>query len=263
MMCGITETVKTLESKTKVVDIIYSIVEEKTRAIKYFLEGEEFRETLIFGAYLCGNYIASSLLNDSEKVILVDIYPHLKDIVRNNKDITFMDINSFNLALRNKKLNPDLVIDLTGLGGLSPEVISNFDPEVLIVENPKGVYDREIFEVDNSLERLKVGKKRGLLNTYRISRISKTSGTMTLTIDTILDACHEIRELEGILYVIPNLKYYEGILFHEKNVKKFMGEINTPAITVSCLDEDIYPKIDEILRRNMERVKSFVEPIYR
>jgi len=262
MKYGITETVKTLDSKTKVVDIIYSIVEEKTRAVKYFLEGEEFRETLIFGAYLCGNYMASSLLNDSEKVILVDIYPHLRDIVRNER-ITFMDINSFNLALRNRRLNPDLVIDLTGLGGLSPEVISHFDPEVLIVENPKGVYDRDIYQADNSLERLKVGRRRGLLNTYRISRVSKTSGTMTLTIDTILDACHEIRELEGVLYVVPNLKYYEGILFHEKNVRKFMEEINKPAITVSCLDEDIYPKVEKILRKNIERVKSFVEHVDR
>ena len=262
MKYGITESVKTLESKTKVVDVIHSIVEEKTKAVKYFLEGEEFRETLIFGAYLCGHYMASSLLNDSEKVILVDKYPHLKDIVLNER-ITFMDINTFNLALRNKRLNPDLVIDLTGLGGVSPEVLSNFDPEVLIVENPKGIYDRDIFQADNSREKLKTGRRKGLLNTYRISRVSKTSGTMTLTIDTILDACHEIRELEGVLYVVPNLKYYEGILFHEKNVRKFMEEINKPAITVSCLDEDIYPKVEKILKKNIERVKSFVEHVDR
>ncbi|HIP17314.1 MAG TPA: DUF1188 domain-containing protein [Methanothermococcus okinawensis] len=260
MECGITETVKTLESKTKIVDIIYHIVEEKANAVKYFLEGQEFEQVIIFGAYLCGNHMAHTLVNDANEVILVDIYPHLKDIITNKK-ITFMDYNTFNLSLRNKRLNPDLIIDITGIGGISPEVISNFDPEVLIVENPKYTYDMDIFEIDNSLERLNVGKKRGLLNTFRSSRVSKTSGTMTLTIDTILDSCNEIKELDGVLYVLPNLKYYEGILFHKKNVKEFMGEINNPAVLVSCLDDDIYPEIDNILKRNIDRIRSYVERI--
>ena len=209
MKYGISKTVKTLESKIKIMDIIHHIVEEKTNAVKYFLEGQEFEQILIFGAYLCGNYLAHTLLKDANEVILVDIYPHLRDIITNKK-ITFMDYNTFNLSLRSRRLNPDLLIDITGIGGLSSEIISNFDPEVLIVENPKCTYDRSIFEIDDSLERLNVGKKRGLLNTFRSSRVSKTSGTMTLTIDTILDSCNEIRELDGVLYVLPNLKYYEA-----------------------------------------------------
>ncbi|WP_292459631.1 SAM-dependent methyltransferase HcgC family protein [Methanothermococcus sp.] len=260
MKYGITETVKTIESKIKVKDIIYDIVEKKTNAIKYFLEGQEFKQAIVFGAYLCGNYMAHSLIRDSDEVILVDVYPHLKDIIINEK-ITFMDSNKFNLALRNGKLNPDLIVDITGIGGIEPEILSQFNPDVLIVENPKCTYDIDIFEIDNSMERLNTGKKRGLLNTFRSSKVSKTSGTMTLTIDTVLDSCNEIRELDGVLYTIPNLKYYEGILFQEKDAKKFISELNTPAITVSCLDDDITPEIDKILLKNMKRINSFVEKI--
>jgi hypothetical protein len=161
--------------------------------------------------------------------------------------------------LRNGKLNPDLIVDITGIGGVSPEILSKFNPNVLVVENPKCTYDKDIFEVDDSSDRLNVGKKKGLLNTFRSSRISKTSGTMTLTIDTILDSCNEIKELDGVLYALPNLKYYEGMLFHEKDAKKFISEVNTPAITVSCLDGDLSAEIDEILLKNMGRINSYVE----
>jgi hypothetical protein len=260
MKYGITETVKTIESKIKVKDVIYDIVEKKANAIKYFLEGEEFSQAIVFGAYLCGNYVAHSLTLDCDEVVLVDIHPHLKDIIFNEK-ITFMDSAKFNLSLRMGKLNPDLIVDITGIGGVSPEILSKFNPEVLIVENPKCTYDKDIFEIDDSSDRLHVGKKKGLLNTFRSSRISKTSGTMTLTIDTILDSCNEIKELDGVLYALPNLKYYEGILFHEKDAKKFISEVNSPAITVSCLDEDLLNEIDEILLKNMERVNSFVEHV--
>lgn len=260
MKYGITNTVKTIDSKIKIKDIISNIVEKKTNAIKYFLEGQEFNQAIVFGAYLCGNYIAHSLTMDCEEVILVDMYPHLKEMVFNEK-ITFMDSSKFNLALRNGKLNPDLIIDITGIGGISPEILSKFNPDVIIVETPKGTYDRNIFEVDDSLDRLHHGKKKGLLNTFRSSRVSKTSGTMTLTIDTILDSCNEIKEFDGVLYALPNLKYYEGVLFHEKNAKKFISEVNTPAITVSCLDEGLSTKIDETLLKNMERINSFVELI--
>lgn len=258
--CGITDTVKTIYSKTKVKDIINYIVNKKTNAIKYFLEGEEFNQTLVFGAYLCGNHVAKSLISDSDEVILVDIYPHLKHIV--DERIKFMDFRTFQLNLRNKDIDPDLVIDITGIGGISQSVLSQLNPKVLIVENPKGSYDKDIFEVDDSNNRVNAcGEKRGLLNTFRSSKVSKTSGTMTLTLDTIMDSCIEIKELEGVLYSIPNIKYYEGILFHEKDAKRFLTELNSNAIIVSALDEDIVNEIDKIILKNMDRINSFVERI--
>lgn len=171
-----------------------------------------------------------------------------------------MDLNKFKLNMRNGNLDPDLIVDITGIGGLDSDFISNFDPEVLIVENPKCSYDREIFKVDDSLERLCTGKKRGILNTYRSSKISKTSGTMTLTVDTILDSCMEIRELDGVLYALPELKYYEGLIFHEKDIRKFLSEVNSPAITVSSLD-DVENEVEDIIWKNTSRINSFVEKI--
>ena len=257
---GITETVKTIQSNIKINDIIYDIVEKKSNAIKYFLEGEEFNQAIIFGAYLCGNFIADLISKDCDEVILVDIYPHLKDIVL-NENITFMEFPKFQLDLKYGKFNPDLLIDLTGIGGLSPEIISQLNPSVLIVENPTGTFDKEIYNIDNSKERLVKGNKRGLLNTFRTSKVSKTSGTMTLVIDTVIDSCNEIKELDGVLYAIPNLKYYEGMLFHEKNVEKYVRKTNLPAITVSCLDEDIEEEVNNIIKNNLNRICSYVEKV--
>ncbi|UXM84867.1 DUF1188 domain-containing protein [Methanococcus aeolicus] len=260
MKYGITETVKTINSKIKINDIIYNIVEKKANAIKYFLEGEEFNQAIVFGAYLCGNFVADTLTKDCDEVILVDVHPHLKEIIINEK-IKFMDSSKFNLSLRNGELNPDLVVDLTGIGGLSPEIISKLNPSVLIVENPKGTFDKDINNIDNSMDRLNKGVKRGLLNTFRTSKVSKTSGSMTLVIDTVMDSCNDLKELDGVLYAIPNLKYYEGILFHEKDIRKFIDEVNTPAITVSCLDEDLENEINNILLKNIDRIYSYVEKI--
>lgn len=272
MKYGITKTVKTIHSKIKINTIIYNIVKKKSNAIKYFLEGEKFNQAIVFGAYLCGNFIANSLTKDCNEVILIDIHPHLKEIVINenlafnvyNEKIKFMkysNFEKFNLSLRNDDLNPDLLVDLTGIGGVSPELISKLNPSVVIVENPKGIFDKDIYNIDNSMDRLNKGIKKGLLNTFRTSKVSKTSGSMTLAIDTVMDSCNDLKELDGVLYVIPNLKYYEGIVFHEKDIKKFMDEINIPAITVSCLDENLEKKMNDILLKNMGRIHSYVEQI--
>ncbi|ABR54713.1 conserved hypothetical protein [Methanococcus vannielii SB] len=260
MKYGITESVKTINSKIKIKDIVLDIVEKKANAIKYFLEGEEFKQAIIFGAYLSGSYIAHTLIKDCEEVIIVDIHPHLKDIIFDER-IKFMDLNKLQLELRNKTtINPDLVVDLTGLGGISTDILSKLDPKVLIVEDPKGNYDKKITGIDNTSERISFGNKKGVLKTYRSSKVSKTSGTMTLVIDIITDACKTINEIDGVLYVIPNLKYFEGTIFHEKDVKKFLMELNTPAITVSSIDYVEY-ELDEALCKNISRVNSYVETI--
>jgi hypothetical protein len=254
----ITESVKTTRSKIKIKDIVSDVVEKKANAIKYFLEGEEFKQAIVFGAYLSGSYIAYSLLKDCDEVIIVDIQPHLKDILFND-GIKFMDLNKLQLELRNgTSINPDLVIDLTGIGGVSPDLISKFNPKVLIVEDPKGNHDKGISKIDNTDKRLCVGAKKGVLKTYRSSKFSKTSGTMTLVVDIIMDSCREINELDSVLYTIPNLKYFEGTVFHEKNVKKFLTELNMSAITVSSIDHVEY-ELEEILSKNISRVDSFVK----
>ncbi|MCS3900544.1 DUF1188 domain-containing protein [Methanococcus voltae] len=260
MKYGITENVKTIESKVKVRDIIKKIAEKKANAIKYYLEGEEFEQAIIFGAYLSGNYIANTLKADCGEVILIDSQPHLEDIVTGN-GIKFMDLNTFMLKLRNnkdKEINPDLIIDVTGLGGVDPNMLKDFDPKVLIIEDPKSSFDKELMEADNTHKRLCVGHKKGSLKTFRSSKISKTSGTMTLTVDVIMDSCIEIKELDGVLYSVPNLEYFEGIVFHEKDVRKFLREVNTPALTVSCLG-NLEAEIDEIIDKNMQKVYSFVK----
>ncbi len=257
----ITETVKTVETNTKVIDVINEIAKKKYNAIKSFLEGEEFNTTVIFGVYLWGNYVAKNLKEYSERIYIVDIHEFLERFIAFDEKIKFLHLKDFKLKFLKKEINPDLLIDLTGLGGLEPEFLSKFSPNVAIIEDPKGVFDEDIYKVDNTNKRAMSLKcdKIGILKTYRKSRVSKTSGTMTLTIDTIVDASREINALDGVLYAIPNLRYYEGILFDEKDVNKFFDEITKPAVTISCLDETIVDKADKIINKNIELIKAFVE----
>ncbi len=263
MKYGITETVKTIDTKTKVIDVINEIAKRKYKAIRDFLEGEEFKEVVVFGVYLWGNYVAQNLSKYADNVYLVDIHEFMKGFVPNNNSIKFLNLNEFKLKFMKNEVNPDLIVDLTGLGGVEPEFLSKFNPNVIIVEDPKGVFDVDIYEADNTYERTApfIEKaKVGILRTYRKARVSKTSGTMTLTIDTIVDASREITSLDGVLYAIPNLRYYEGILFHENDIHKFLSEISQPAITISTLN-DVLDEAEEILSNNINLIYSFVEEL--
>ena len=114
MKYGITETVKTIDTKTKVIDVINEIAKKKYHAIRNFLEGEEFKEDVIFGVYLWGNYVAQNLSKYAEKVYLVDIHEFMKGFVPNNNSIKFLNLNEFKLKLMKNEVNPDLIVDLTG-----------------------------------------------------------------------------------------------------------------------------------------------------
>ncbi|NPA62535.1 MAG: DUF1188 domain-containing protein [Methanococci archaeon] len=263
MKYGITEMVKTIDTKTRVVDVINEIAKKKYHAIRDFLEGEEFKEVVIFGVYLWGNYTAQMISKCADKVYLVDIHEFMKGFVPNNNNIKFLSLNEFKLKCMRKEVNPDLIIDLTGLGGLDKDFLSKFTPEVFIVEDPRGVFDVDIYEADDTYDRISPfinNAKIGILKTYRKARVSKTSGTMTLTIDTIVDASREITALDGVLYAIPNLRYYEGILFHENDTHKFLSEISQPAITISTLN-DVLDKAEKILSKNIDLIHSFIEEI--
>jgi hypothetical protein len=263
MKYGITDTVKTIDTKTRVIDVINEIAKKKYHAIRDFLEGEEFKEVVIFGVYLWGNLVAQMLSKYAENVCLVDIYEFMKDLVPNNNNIEFLNFNEFKLKIIKNKVNPDLIIDLTGLGGVRPEFLAKFSPKAVIVEDPKGVFDVDIYEADNTYERISPfieNARVGVLKTYRKARVSKTSGTMTLTIDTIVDASREIASLDGVLYAIPNLRYYEGILFHENDIHRFLSEISQPAITISTLN-DTLDDAEKILSNNINLIYSFVEEL--
>ncbi|ENN95775.1 hypothetical protein J422_05933 [Methanocaldococcus villosus KIN24-T80] len=260
-MTGITENIKTLETKTRVIDVINSISKKKYNAMKMFLEGEEFKEAVVFGVYLWGNYVAQNIKNFCDKVYLVDIYEFLKDLIPND-NIEFLTLNDFKLKLIKDKINPDLVIDITGLGGIDPNFLKKFSPKIAIIEDPRGVFDPDIYELDNTYKRAYSinSEKVGILKTFRKAKISKTSGTMTLTIDTIVDASKEISSLDGVLYAIPNLKYYEGILFHNGNIKRFLLELSKPAIIISSIN-DVINEAEKIIENNLNLIYSFIDEL--
>ena len=86
-------------------------------------------ETVIVGAYLTGMKLANRL-KEISKVTVIDIHPILKSLL--DKNIAFTDdLNRISSA--------DLVIDTTGLGGLSPETVMervSSDVNIFLVEDP-------------------------------------------------------------------------------------------------------------------------------
>ena len=82
--------------------------------------------------------------------------------------------------------------------------------------------------------------------------MSKTSGTMTLTMDVLRKSVEEVLKTNGALYAVPSLDFYEGILFKEKNTEKFLKSVNRPAMIVSSIKP---VQIDKTLIKIIERIK--------
>ena len=80
---------------------------------------------------------------------------------------------------------------------------------------------------------------------------TKTSGTMTLTIDVLRQTMDNILKKEGVLYCACEMRFFEEIIFKENNIKKFLNISNSPAIKVSTIsifecDREIENILDKI-----------------
>jgi hypothetical protein len=74
---------------------------------------------------------------------------------------------------------------------------------------------------------------------------------MTITLDVLRKSIEEVLEKEGVLYVVASLDFYEGILFKEKNVEKFLETLQRPAMVASSLKP---VDLDSILNQQMEKI---------
>jgi hypothetical protein len=255
---GITSHVLTVKSNLKVLDLLKIVVNKKSLAILRWmktLEDVDLDNTVVIGGYLTGLGIANLMKTKYDNVTIVDIYPHLRELVDKFsmvQDCEDVEVNfSSDLSLIK---TADCLIDTTGLGGLSIKETESISPKVFIVEDPIAEEnDGLLTEKNNVNERFESVKSpyKAILKTKGLN--TKTSGTMTFTVDVLLKSINYALEKPGVLYGVSELTFFEGLIFKEKNIKKFLRVIDSPAITISTLTPY---DLDGILHLFLDKINS-------
>ena len=254
MDTGITSEVLTVKSETKLVDIFNKIIQKKSETVYEYIENLNIpmeSRIIVIGTYFTGVGIVKRLSEKYENILLIDIYPHLEELLhtylggelKNNVDFS-SDLNLI--------YSGDIVIDTTGFGGISIEQSSKFDVDTFIIEDPVAEDNDELLaKKNNILERLKAvkAKNKAIIKTKGID--TKTSGTMTLTIGALTNLVNAFLERQGVLYCACEMGFFEEVIFKQKNIDKFIELTNVNAFKVSTinpfdLDEMIAEEINKI-----------------
>lgn len=246
---GITSTVTTNYSSITVKDILIEISQKKAKACIDWLEtiDYEIKKPIIAGVYFTGVAFASQIEGNFEEIQILDIYEHLLEFIQfYYKEVPFKNPHiefSNDLKLLQEG---DLIVDTTGIGGLNEEDIKSLkNCKIFLCEDPSSDgTDSLLNEKNNIPNRLRLCNAdfKGAIHTYGFN--SKTSGTMTLTINLLREAMNKANSIDGVLYSTSNINFYEKILFKEKDVEKFVEFIDKPALVVSSI---VPVDVDEIL----------------
>ncbi len=253
---GITSEVFTIKSETKLIDIFNEIISKKSEAVFNYIENLNIdveSRIVVIGTYLTGVGIVKKLSEKYENILLIDIYPHLEELL-------YTDIGG---KLKNKvefssdlKLiyTGDIVIDTTGFGGINVECSSKFDVDAFIIEDPVAEdNDLLLKEKNNIHERLKVVKSpnKSIIKTKGIN--TKTSGTMTLTIGVLTNLLNRFLEMEGVLYCVCEIGFFEEVIFKEEDIEKFVELTSENAFKVSSIRPF---NLDEVIKEEISKITS-------
>jgi len=251
---GITSEVFTIKSETKLVDIFNEIISKKSETVFNYIESLNINSSskiVVIGTYFTGVGIVKKLSEKYEDILLIDIYPHLEELL-------YTDIGG---SLKNKVkfssdidliYSGDIVIDTTGFGGITAEQSSKLDVDAFIIEDPIAEDNDELLKEKNNIhERLKLVKSpnKAIIKTKGIE--TKTSGTMTLTFGILTNLLNKFLEKEGVLYCACEMGFFEEVIFKEKDISKFVDQTNINAFKISTinpfnLDEQIIEEINKI-----------------
>lgn len=235
---GITSEVLTIKSETKLIDIFNIIIDKKSKAVFDYIESLNFDENtkiIVIGTYFTGVGIVKRLSEKYKNILLIDIYPHLEELL--HTDLGGNPINNVDFSTDLDLIySGDVVIDTTGFGGINIEQSSKFDVETFIIEDPVAEdNDKLLAEKNNIHERLDVvkAKNKAIIKTKGID--TKTSGTMTLTIGVLTDLMKKFLEKEGVLYCACEMGFFEEVIFKQKDIGKFIELTDVNAIKVSTI----------------------------
>ncbi|MBQ6344908.1 MAG: DUF1188 family protein [Methanobrevibacter sp.] len=251
---GITSEVFTIKSETKLIDIFNDIISKKSEAVFNYIESLNIdvnSKIVVIGTYFTGVGIVKKLSQKYENILLVDIYPHLEEMLHADLGGDLKNEVEFSSDL-DLIYTGDVVIDTTGFGGINIEQSSKFDVDAFIIEDPVAEDNDELLKDKNNIhERLDSVKSlnKAIIKTKGIN--TKTSGTMTLTIGILTNLLNGFLEREGVLYCACEMGFFEEVIFKEKDIEKFMELVNVNAFKVSTikpfdLDELIHEEINKI-----------------
>lgn len=251
---GITSEVFTIKSKIKLIDIFNEITDKKSMAIFNYIENlniSKDSKIIVIGTYFTGAGIVKRLSEKYDNILLIDIYPHLKDLLDTpiggdgRKDIAF----SSDLDLI---YSGDVVIDTTGFGGITPEQSSRFNVDTFIIEDPVAEDNDVLLKNKNNIhERLNAvtAKNKAVIKTKGIN--TKTSGTMTLTIGILTNVLDKCLEKEGVLYSACEMGFFEEVIFKQKDIQKFIELVDRPALKVSTISPF---DCDDLIRAEINKI---------
>lgn len=253
---GITSKVFTIKSETKLIDIFNKIINKKSQAVFDYIESlnlDPDTKIVVIGTYFTGVGIVKKLSEEYENVLLIDIYPHLKNLLDTpiggniKKPVKF----SSDLDLI---YSGSVVIDTTGFGGITPEQSSKFDVDTFIIEDPVAEDNDELLKNKNNInDRLNAckSKNKAIIKTKGID--TKTSGTMTLTIGVLTNVLDKCLKKEGVLYSACEMGFFEEVIFKQKDIDKFIELTTKPALKVSTIDPF---SCDEIITQEINKIYS-------
>lgn len=251
---GITSEVFTIKSKTRLIDIFNEIIDKKSDAVLEYIESlgiDSDSEIIVIGTYFTGVGIVKKLRGKFNNIMLIDIYPHLKELAHTSiggdgeNDIEF----SSNLELI---YGGEVVIDTTGFGGITPKQSSMLNVDTFIIEDPIAEdNDLLLKNKNNILERLNAvtAKNKAIIKTKGID--TKTSGTMTLTIGILTAVLNECLKNEGVLYSACEMGFFEEVIFKQMDIGKFIDLVDRPALKISTIKPF---SCDEIIQEELGKI---------
>ena len=253
---GITSEVFTIKSETKLIEIFNAIIEKKSNAVFEYIENLNIGEDakiIIIGTYFTGVGIVKRLSEKYENILLIDIYPHLEELLYTEIGGQLKNKVNFSSNL-DLIYSGDIVIDTTGFGGISVEQSSKLDVKSFIIEDPVAEEnDGLLKEKNNIYERLKAvnSQNKVVIKTKGIN--TKTSGTMTLTIGILTNLLNKFLEKEGVLYCACEMGFFEEVIFKEKDIPKFVELADVPAFKISTIDPF---NLDELINEELDKINS-------
>lgn len=275
---GITSEVYTIKSNMRILDILNIIIQKKSLAIFEWVKKLEkdheikINDVKIVGGYLTGLGIAK-MLNNKYNVTVIDIYPHIEKLIDNYEinalpeDIENGEKEKHNPNKENNKINfsqdlsllngSDLIIDTTGLGGISPEQSSKITTKAFLIEDPVAEDNDILIKNKNNINERLINinsENKAILKTKGLN--TKTSGTMTFTIDVLSKSIAECIKKEGVLYSVAEMTFFEEIIFKKKNLKMFFEIINSEALTVSTIK---FFNVDEVINSYLSEINSSIQ----
>ena len=253
---GITSEVLTIKSEIRLIDIFNTIISKKSKSVFEYIEELDVSgdaKIVVIGTYFTGVGIVKLLSEKYENILLIDIYPHLEELIDTSLGGDLKNKIRFSSDI-DLIYTGDIVIDTTGFGGITVEQSSKLNVDTFIIEDPIAEDNDELLKDKNNIhERLNAvnAKNKAVIKTKGIN--TKTSGTMTLTIAILTNLMNKFLEKKGVLYCACEMGFFEEIIFKQKDIGKFieLSDVNAFKIsTIKAFD------LDDLIKEEIEKINT-------